>query len=75
MTFLFLFLYLIQITYRLLVAGNVLAMLGSLGFAFATELWSMVMMRVLFGLGAELLLVAGSLLIVISYFSQVLINQ
>ena len=41
-----------------------LAVLASLGFAFATELWAMIMMRVVFGLGLEVLLVAGSLLIV-----------
>eukprot|EP00026_Physarum_polycephalum_P006881 Phypoly_transcript_06934.p1 GENE.Phypoly_transcript_06934~~Phypoly_transcript_06934.p1 ORF type:complete len:498 (+),score=39.25 Phypoly_transcript_06934:125-1618(+) len=49
--------------HRLLLAGNIFAVLGALGFAFATEMWAMILVRIVFGTGVEMLLVAVALLV------------
>jgi hypothetical protein len=50
----------------MLVVGNIFAVLGSLGFAFSTEFSSMILMRILFGVGVVIELVSVALLIVSS---------
>lgn len=50
--------------HRMLIGGNFLVTIGALGFSFADAYWSMILTRIVFGFGLELVIVAVSLLIV-----------